>query len=210
MKRPSLPILFVRREIGEMAHSYEELHQYVIEATEIVRRIGDGDLTVAIKPRSSDDALGIALAEMAINLRGMIGQVSSTASDIAGASGQMADASRQAGTVTIGMSAATQLLADGAKQIGKFVLSIFTRMLISCLPYMSKLSIFPSCGKFTSNLILYFFPTSWPISVIFVYAIAGFFFKRNLICGKFDLSVACKSLVISVKLIDFNSILPEK
>ena len=116
MKKPSLPIIFVRREIGEMAHSYEELHQYVIEATEIVRRIGDGDLTVAIKPRSSDDALGIALAEMAKELRGMIGQVSSTASDIAGASGQLANASRQAGEVTNGMSAASQLLVDGTQQ----------------------------------------------------------------------------------------------
>ena len=33
------------------------------------------------------------------------------------------------------------------------------------------------------NLMLYFFPTSFPISTILAYPIPGFFFKRNLICA---------------------------
>ena len=63
--------------------SYEELLEYVTKAVEIVRRIGDGDLTVAIKPRFSDDVFGIALADTAENLRGMLGQGSDSASGIA-------------------------------------------------------------------------------------------------------------------------------
>jgi len=71
---------------------------------------------------------------------------------------------------------------------------------------MSKFSIFPLCGKFTNSSMLYFFPTSFPSSPIFLYAIAGCFFYKTMICGKFDFSSFCRSFVIVAKIMQNKEI----
>ena len=60
-------------EIGDMARSYGEMRDYLVEASEVAARIGNGDLTVEVKPRSTADALGNAFYQMVGSLRTLIG-----------------------------------------------------------------------------------------------------------------------------------------
>ena len=113
-------------EIGDMARSYGEMREYLVEASEIAGRIGDGDLTVAVKPRSNDDALGNAFAQMVGNLRDLIGQVRNTANGLGDASSQLATAAQQAGQASQGISTTTQQLASGAQQQSESVESTTT------------------------------------------------------------------------------------
>ena len=94
-------------EIGEMARSYGEMREYLVESAEAASRIGNGDLTVVVKPRSAEDALGNAFAQMVENLRSLIGQVRTTAGNLGDASSQLAGAAQQAGQASQGISATT-------------------------------------------------------------------------------------------------------
>ena len=113
-------------EIGDMARSYGEMKEYLVESAGIANRIGNGDLTVSVNPRSEDDALGNAFSRMVTNLGDLIGEVRSTASDLGNASSQLASAAQQAGESTQGMSATTQQLASGAEQQSESVDSTTT------------------------------------------------------------------------------------
>ncbi|MCH7738484.1 MAG: HAMP domain-containing protein, partial [Chloroflexi bacterium] len=103
-------------EIGEMARAYGEMREYLVESAEVAGRIGDGDLTVNVKPKSENDALGNAFVQMVGNLRVLIGDVRTTADNLGSASTQLASAAQQAGQSTQGMTATTQQLASGAEQ----------------------------------------------------------------------------------------------
>jgi len=113
-------------EIGEMALSYGEMREYLVQSAEAANRIGNGDLTVEVKPRSENDALGNAFVRMVDSLRSLIGQVRTTADNLGGASNQLAGAAQQAGQSTQGMSATTQQLANGAQQQAESVDSTAT------------------------------------------------------------------------------------
>ncbi|MCH7737194.1 MAG: HAMP domain-containing protein [Chloroflexi bacterium] len=113
-------------EIGEMARAYGELRDYLIESAEVATRIGNGDLTVEVKPRSASDALGNAFSRMVGNLRSLIGDVRTTADNLGSASTQLASAAQQAGQSTQGMTATTQQLASGAEQQSESVDSTTT------------------------------------------------------------------------------------
>ena len=102
-------------EVGDMAKAYAEMQGYLKEASQVAERIGDGDLTVAVKPRSEQDTLGNAFAQMVNNLRGLIGQVSSTATTMAEASNQLNNAAAQAGQATQGIASTTQQVAQGSE-----------------------------------------------------------------------------------------------
>ena len=102
-------------EIGDMARSYGEMREYLVESAEVASAIGEGDLTISVTPRSGNDALGNAFSQMVTNLGGLIGQVRTTADNLGGASNQLASAAQQAGQSTQGMSSTTQQLASGAE-----------------------------------------------------------------------------------------------
>ena len=115
-------------EIGDMARSYGEMRDYLVEASEVAARIGNGDLTVEVKPRSTADALGNAFYQMVGSLRTLIGQVSTTVVSLGGASDQLASAAQQAGQATQGISATSQQMASGAQQQTENVDSTTTAM----------------------------------------------------------------------------------
>jgi methyl-accepting chemotaxis protein len=58
-------------------------------------RIADGDLTASVTPKSSDDVLGNAFAEMTASLANVVAQVSDTAIDLRSASVEMARSSEE-------------------------------------------------------------------------------------------------------------------
>ena len=101
-------------EIGEMARAYGEMREYLVEVSGALTRVGDGDLTVDVKPKSENDALGNAMSQMVGNMSNLIGQVGGTANGVADASGQLSSAAEQAGQATQGITDVSQQVAKGA------------------------------------------------------------------------------------------------
>ncbi len=56
-------------EMGDMAHAFTRMIDYIQEMAKAATRIADGDLTVQVKPKSDKDVLGNAFANMTTNLR---------------------------------------------------------------------------------------------------------------------------------------------
>ncbi len=103
-------------EIGEMAKSYSQMQEYLQEMSNAAERIGAGDLTVEVAPKSEEDALGKSFVVMTTNLRDLIGQVGSTAGSVGEASAQLSNAAEQAGQATQGIASTSQQVAKGAEQ----------------------------------------------------------------------------------------------
>ncbi len=103
-------------EIGEMAKSYSQMQEYLQEMSNAAERIGAGDLTVEVAPKSEEGALGKSFVVMTTNLRDLIGQVGSTAGSVGEASAQLSNAAEQAGQATQGIASTSQQVAKGAEQ----------------------------------------------------------------------------------------------
>jgi len=73
-------------------------------------------LTVQITPQNEADALGLAFRQMNENLRGLIGQVQQSASQVANASRQLNASAEQAGQASQQVSTTIQQIAGGANQ----------------------------------------------------------------------------------------------
>ena len=56
-------------EIGEMAKSYSNMQSYLREASDAAQRIGTGDLSTDVEPKSDKDMLGNALVSMTEGLK---------------------------------------------------------------------------------------------------------------------------------------------
>ena len=115
-------------ELGDIARSYGQMQGYLQEAAAAAQRIGDGDLTVQVQPKSEQDTLGLALSQMVTNLRSLIGQLGGTATNLNDASSQLSDASGQAGQATQGIASTIQQVstgaADQAERVQKTTLSM--------------------------------------------------------------------------------------
>lgn len=97
-------------EIGQVAKSFGDLTTYVKEIATASAKIADGDLRVAVTPRSDKDQLGHSFVKMTNNLSTMIRQLTddsnklaSAATEIASSAEQMASGSKEQ------MSQATQV-----------------------------------------------------------------------------------------------------
>ena len=108
-------------EIGDMARSYREMRGYIREVSNNVELIGDGDLTVQVEPKSENDVLGQAMARMVASMSALIGQVGSTANNLATASNELSSAAEQAGGATTGIASSSQEMASGAEVQSKGV-----------------------------------------------------------------------------------------
>ena len=87
-----------RDEIGAMATAFGRMVDHLQTMTAGAGRIADGDLTVAIEPKSERDVLGTAFERMVTSLRSTVGQVSARRrGDLSSASQQMAATSEEAG-----------------------------------------------------------------------------------------------------------------
>lgn len=102
-------------EIGEMSRSYGAMQMYLAEASEVAEKIGDGDLTVLVNPKSEEDVLGNAMFRMVTNLRRLIGQVGDSANSLSQTSSQLSTAAEQVGNAVQGIAATSQQVAKGAE-----------------------------------------------------------------------------------------------
>jgi methyl-accepting chemotaxis protein len=110
-----------RDEIGRTTAAFGRMVEYLREMAGAARRIADGDLAVAVQPRSERDELGSAMAEMAANLRGLVSQVSDTAGGLNEASQQMASSSSETGRAVEEIAQAMTDVAKGTEQQARSV-----------------------------------------------------------------------------------------
>jgi methyl-accepting chemotaxis protein len=103
-------------EIGRLARAVLAMRAYQAEAAEAARGIAEGDLTLTVTPKSEQDGLGNALAQMSVNLRGLVSQVTDSANNVGAASGQLEAAAGQASQATQQIVVTIQQVAQGTSQ----------------------------------------------------------------------------------------------
>jgi methyl-accepting chemotaxis protein len=108
-----LALVARKDEIGQLAAGMKSAEDYLIEMAESAQKIADGDLTVAVTPKSPKDELGSAFADMVSGLRRSIGLVEESAVKLGTASDQLARSSEQAGQATGQIAATMQQVAQG-------------------------------------------------------------------------------------------------
>jgi methyl-accepting chemotaxis protein len=100
-------------ELGIAGKGLASVEIYLIQMAEDAKRIAIGDLTSVIEPKSEKDELGHAFVAMIAGLREAVGQINESASNLAGASGQLASAANQAGQATNQINVTVQQVAKG-------------------------------------------------------------------------------------------------
>ena len=94
-------------EIGQLARSFAKMVTYLKEMAGVSEAIAEGNLTVEVKPRSSQDILGNAFARMVEGLARLVRGVRDASAQVASASGQVANASDD--SAKIGLQAASAI-----------------------------------------------------------------------------------------------------
>jgi methyl-accepting chemotaxis protein len=79
----------------ESIEAYNAMRGDLAEVAETAAAIADGDLTVSVAPKSDEDVLGNAFAEMTVKLSSIVAQVSDTAIGLRAASTEMARSSEE-------------------------------------------------------------------------------------------------------------------
>jgi methyl-accepting chemotaxis protein len=102
-------------EFGEIGKSLTRQIGYMHSMADHAQRIAGGDLTQEVNPNSAKDELGVAFQQMTVNLRDMVGSVSSSAMALTEASQQLSSASDQAGAATQQISTTIQEVARGSQ-----------------------------------------------------------------------------------------------
>jgi methyl-accepting chemotaxis protein len=93
-------------EIGELARSFAKMVTYLKEMAGVSESLAGGDLTVQVKPRSSQDTLGNAFARMVEGLGKLVRSVRDASAQVASASGQVANASDDSAKIGLQASSA--------------------------------------------------------------------------------------------------------
>ncbi|ADB51824.1 HAMP domain-containing methyl-accepting chemotaxis protein [Conexibacter woesei] len=127
-----------RDEIGEAGRAFGEMVDYLEETAGAAKAIAAGDLTVHVEPKSDEDVLGHAFAEMTAQLREALGDSSSlealvermeTLSEQDLAALEHALAAVAAGDLTVAAVTTTEpLTAEEGAQLGRLA-EIFNEML---------------------------------------------------------------------------------
>jgi methyl-accepting chemotaxis protein len=102
-------------EVGRLAAAFGRTVEYLREKADAAERVARGDLTVEVEPRSERDLLGTAFRKLVLDLRAIMGKVSTTASGVAASSQEMAATSEEAGRAVGEIASAMSEVATGAQ-----------------------------------------------------------------------------------------------
>ncbi len=103
-------------EMGEIGRAFNDLIAYLTDMASVAASIAGGNLSSQVQPRSTQDVLGQAFAQMTTTLRQSITRVSENAQSLKAASTELAQAAVQAGTATNQIAATVQQVAKGLAQ----------------------------------------------------------------------------------------------
>jgi len=93
-------------EIGGLARSFAAMVSYLKEMATVSEAIAEGNLGVAVQPRSKNDTLGNAFARMTEGLRNLVRNGRDAASQVASAANQVAGASDESAKISLQTSSA--------------------------------------------------------------------------------------------------------
>ena len=88
-------------EVGTLAENFNKMIQHLRSMASISSSIAEGQLSVAVHPRSQHDTMAKAFARMTEGLRTIVRQVRDSASQVASGAGQMASASDESAKVSV-------------------------------------------------------------------------------------------------------------
>jgi methyl-accepting chemotaxis protein len=113
-------------EVAQLRAAFAEVRGYLHQHAAVADRVANGDLAVEVQPRSTEDALGNALARMVGGLGELVRDVQGSAEDMTRTSDQLEEAARQTGVAVEQVTQATQNVAAGAQQNGAHALQTNT------------------------------------------------------------------------------------
>src|SRR3984957_9244439 len=88
-------------EVGVLAQNFNKMIVHLKEMAAVSAAIAEGQLSVTVQPRSQQDTMAKAFAQMTRGLREMVRQVRDSAAQVASGSGQMAGASDESAKVGV-------------------------------------------------------------------------------------------------------------
>ncbi len=103
-------------EIGQLANAFRRLAEYVQTMAGAAERLANSDLTVSVTPKSPQDVLGNAFAQMIANWRELVNQITDTARNVSAASMQLSAAADQSGQATGQITTTIQQVTTGITQ----------------------------------------------------------------------------------------------
>jgi methyl-accepting chemotaxis protein len=105
-----------RDEVGRTAGALASMVDHLRALAGAADRVAAGDLTVDVQPRSPRDRLGAAFAGLVAEMRAAVGQMSRSATSVAGASQLVASSSADAGRAVEEIARALGDVAHGAER----------------------------------------------------------------------------------------------
>jgi len=93
-------------EIGALYRSFSRMHARLLEMSQSLQKVSEGQLNLPIRPTSPSDVIGNALAAMVKNLRDLAGNISSGATSLAASSSETSVAAAQLSASTTESAAA--------------------------------------------------------------------------------------------------------
>jgi methyl-accepting chemotaxis protein len=103
-------------ELGDTGAAFGRMIEYLKEMAAAADRVAAGDLTVSVTPRSERDLLGTAIHRQIVDLREVMGELSSQAETVSAASQQMASTSEETGRAVSEIASAVGDVAQGAER----------------------------------------------------------------------------------------------
>ncbi len=103
-------------EMGDLSRAFAAMVNYLQEMAGAAEKIAANDLSLSVRPRSAQDVLGNAFAQMVANLRSVIQQVVESANAMGLFSEQLASAAQQSDLVTEQIAQTVQQVAKGIAQ----------------------------------------------------------------------------------------------
>jgi methyl-accepting chemotaxis protein len=88
-------------EVGLLAENFNKMIVHLKEMASVSAAIAEGQLAVAVQPRSNQDTMAKAFARMTQGLRDLVRKVRDSASQVASGAGQMASASDESAKVSV-------------------------------------------------------------------------------------------------------------
>ncbi|MFA9269738.1 MAG: methyl-accepting chemotaxis protein [Baekduiaceae bacterium] len=105
-----------RDELDDLAASLNSMVDGLDEVAGAAGRVADGDLTVALQPRSDRDGLAVSFGGMVGSLRELVSEVRGSSTQLANASRDMAEVSEDAGRAIAEIASAIDTVATGAER----------------------------------------------------------------------------------------------
>ncbi|MBV8713850.1 MAG: HAMP domain-containing protein [Chloroflexi bacterium] len=106
-------------ELGQVAAGFREVSDYIRATVEVANAIAEGDLSRDVRVLSEQDRLGQAFERMQGGLRDLVGQLQTTAAQVAEASASVEAAAAQTGSAVDQVTQTVQSVAVGAQDTSR-------------------------------------------------------------------------------------------